>query len=242
MDNIKLKENYTDFRNEKINKSKLQIYSSCIYGKMKEGAKFYDIKNNVGSKILDYRLHKIRCQLKPKICILGIQFIYIYKKEGSEKMMINLQAVSKDDFIEQELILKKGEYINNIKLWVKEKLIGFQVFTNLKNTKKFGYGGDDCLVNVPDLKHYDKSVVGFGIYGEYQDGIYSMFFYYLDKKKYSGTISIGIFYLRYKLKKIRFRKKIEQKLKKLNDNLKVLYQVCLLPDYQFFSIIKYMIC
>ena len=40
----------------------LNIYFN--FGRVDENSKYYDIRDEVGKKILDYRLVKIKCQLK----------------------------------------------------------------------------------------------------------------------------------------------------------------------------------
>ena len=45
-------------------KKPLGIKSTCLYGKVEENSKYYDVRDEVGKSLLDYRLVKIKCQIK----------------------------------------------------------------------------------------------------------------------------------------------------------------------------------
>ena len=47
-----------------INNNQLAITFTCLYGKVESHSKNYNIIDIVGKNILDYRITKIKCQIK----------------------------------------------------------------------------------------------------------------------------------------------------------------------------------
>ena len=124
---------------------------------------------------------------------------------------------------------------------MKERLLGFEITTNKGTIKKFGYGEDNCLIKIPELENKDQVVVGFEFCADDKEGVTGLSCFYLSKNRFSTVLHTGIIYLRVKLKNKDFRKKIEGKLKGFSTKMKTLYQACLLPDYQFFEVMKLVI-
>ena len=111
-------------------KQSLGVVSTCIFGKVEEFSKYYDVKDEVGKSILDYRLTKIKCQLKSNDSIYGIQFYYRNINTGKEVALINVKA-KETDLIEQEMTFGVEEIVD-FRSWLSDeiKLIGFEVTTN----------------------------------------------------------------------------------------------------------------
>ena len=122
---------------------------------------------------------------------------------------------------------------------MKERLIGFEIITNKGQIKKFGYGDDSQLITIPELENKENVVVGFEISADDKDGITGMCCYYLPKNKYMTFIHSGFFYLKAKLRNKDYKKKIEGKIQKLDRKFQILYQTCLLPDYQFLQVMRF---
>ena len=221
-------------------KHRLGITSTCNYGKVEEKSEYHDMRDKVGKNILDYRISKIKCQLKSNDCIYGIQFIYRNINTNEEVALIDVKP-RELDLIEQEMNFGFEEIID-LRTWVSNdeiKLIGFEVTTNRGHSQKFGYGNDEELRKIPDLEDKEQTIVGFGVTADEKNGVTSLFAYFMNKRTYAFYLFSGIFSLRIKIKDEEFKKKIESKLSNMNEKNKILYRVCSLPDNQFFNIIKY---
>jgi hypothetical protein len=213
---------------------------TCNYG-TDGGKKRFDIQDILGNKLLEHRLTKIKCFLKPNKSIYGIQFIYRNINDCAETAFIDFKTQD-NDLIEQEMDLN-NEDIVDLRVWVDQevKLIGFEVKTSKNRIQKFGYGDDTQLIKISDFENLDQIIVGFGCCADDTDGITSIYAYYISKKKYISIIYSRIFALRIKNKDPQYKEKVENKLKKMDEKYKILYRICKLPDNQFFSIIKYSI-
>ena len=218
------------------------IKTTCNFGSVDENTKVYDMKEEVGKKILDYRLVKIKCQLKSNESIKGIQFIYRNINTSKESTLINVKPKKTDlDLVDQEMEFKMEDIID-LRIWLSSeyKLIGFEVMTSKDRTYKFGYGNDDQLIKCADFDKKDNTIVGFGVGADDKNGVTSIFGYYLKKKSYAFYLYSGVISLRIKIKDEEFRKKMESKLlPAMSEQNKILYRVCSLPDNQFCNIIKY---
>ena len=220
-------------------KNKLGITATCNYGKVEENSNYYDMRNEVGKNILNYRITKIKCQLKSNDSIYGIQFIYRNINTNKEETLINVKS-KELDLIEQEMSFGFEEIVD-LRTWLSDeiKLIGFEVTTNRGRQKKFGFGNDEQLRICPDFENNDQTIVGFGVAADDKNGVTSLYAYYLNKRTYAFYIYSGVFSLRIKIKDEEFKKKIESKISNMSEKNKILYRVCSLPDNQFFNIIKY---
>ena len=223
----------------------LIITSTCIFGRSNnENSKIYDVRDKVGRKILDYRLIKIKCQLKSNDCIYGIQFIYRNINTNKEETLINVESKDLDlsNLVEQEMDFGLEEIVD-LRVWLSEeaKLIGFEVTTNRGRIQKFGFGNEEELRKCPNFDNNENCIVGFGVIAEEKNGIVGMYAYFVKRKLYAFYSYIGVFKLRIKIKNEEYRKQIESRESNLNDKNRILYKVCSLPDNQFFNIIKYTI-
>ena len=72
--------------------------------------------------------------------------------------------------------------------------------------------------------------------------VYSIYFYYTDRKKYNNIFSPSLLFLRVKLKiNDEFKNRLETKKEEMDEKHKLILDVCNLPDTQFFPIITYLI-
>ena len=213
---------------------------TCIYGSVEGESERQDMQEKLGDKLLDYRITKIKCFLKSKTSIFGIQFIYRNINDCKETTFIDVKS-QQNDLILQEMNLANEE-IRDLRVWLNQdiKLIGFEVITN-KRSQKFGYGNEDELIKVPDFENLDKIIVGFGCYADQTNGVTGLYAFFINRKKYISIIYTGIFALRIKIKDSKFKEEAEKKLVKMNEKNKILYKICQLPDNQFFNVIKYSI-
>ena len=63
--------------------------------------------------------------------------------------------------------------------------------------------------------------------------------YYCNRKKFATILYSGILYLRIKLKNENFKNEIQKRLNDMDFSDRALYYTCLLPNKQFFGILKY---
>ena len=219
---------------------KVEIVETCIYGSVRNQNRL-DMKEILGNKLLDYRIKKIKCQLKDNSFIAGIQIICRNTNDGSTKAIIDYQS-KENNLTEQEFDLK-NEGIKEMRVWINTDivLIGFEIKTDKNRVFKFGYGNDEQLVKISDFTEEERFIVGFGVYTDGDNGVTAIYGQYISKKKYISLIYSGIFSLRLKIKNPDFKDKLEKNVDKMAEKNKILYRICQLPDNQFFNIIKYSI-
>ena len=219
---------------------KVEIDETCIYGSVRNQNRLY-MKEILGNKLLDYRIKKIKCQLKDNLFIAGIQIICRNTNDGSTKAIIDYQS-KENNLTEQEFDLK-NEGIKEMRVWLNTDivLIGFEIKTDKNRVFKFGYGNDEQLVKISDFTEEERFIVGFGVYTDGDNGVTAICGQYISKKKYISLIYSGIFSLRLKIKNPDFKDKLEKNVDKMTEKNKILYRICQLPDNQFFNIIKYSI-
>ena len=224
----------------KIINNKINLTPSCLYGKSEIDSKIHNIRDILGNNILDYRITKIKCQIKSNEGIYGIELIFKNLITEEEKSLINIKS-EENNLIEQEIKFDL-EIILDIKFWCNDenKLIGFEVNTNKGKFQKFGYGDDNQLKLCHQIKNKERVVVGFCFYEKENKGITGMFIYHMNKKTYAFFIYKGIFGLRTKIKNDKYKNEIEKKVDKFDDiKKKLLFKICCLSDNQFFNVIKY---
>ena len=224
--------------------SKINLIHSVLFGKKEKDSKIYTFNNIKDNDILNYRLTKIKCQIKSNEGIYGIQIIYQNLISLEEDTLINIKS-DLPDLIEQEMTFNY-EQILDIKFWLNDdiKLIGFEVITSKGRFKKFGYGKDDQLRLCHELTNKERAVVKFTFFEKEKNGITGMTLYHMDKKTHAFYIYRGIFGLRSKLKNGKNKNDIEKKFtedKMTEAKNKLLFNICCLPDNQFFNVIKYAI-
>ena len=212
---------------------------TCNYGSVLDESKLYDMKDILKDKMLNYKITKIKCQIKSNEGIYGIELFYRNLIDGKETSIINVQSKEKD-LIEQVFDLC-GDYIIDMRVWINNdiKLIGFEIVTNRNRIFKFGYGKDEQLVKIPDLKNLDKIIIGFGLYINEGNSISSIYAYYINKSNYFYHLYKGILYLRSKSQNKEYNEKIQKKLSSMSKRNQILFRICNLPQSQFFNIMKY---
>ena len=189
-------------------------------------------------KILNYKIHKIICKLVSNKYIASLKLIYKDRNNGEEITLLetpsegnNLVELDPFEFSEQEEII-------SIRVWVEnnKRLLGFEIKTNKGNTKKFGYGDNNNLIKIDELESNDKIVVGFGVYHSKTDGVTGLFCYYINKKLHCTILSLGMLYLRNKIKNKTLSVDVT---KEEDEQMYTLKKVCGLADVIFFEIAKY---
>ena len=246
MQNNKDKQNLLLNHNEKpIPKPKpkpnhfVEILKTNTFGLIQLSSKFHGMQP-IETKLLSYYISKIKVELKSNQYITGIYVTFTNRTDNTKLDVINIPSKKKTN-LEQDFSLDSTEFISDVRVWVKERLTGFEITTNKGKTQKFGYGEDDSLVRIPELIGGDQVIVGFEVCADEKDGMTGMACYYLSKNKYSTVLHTGLIYLKIKLKDEEFKKKIEKKVANLSDEYKTLFHACLLPDNTFFEVMKYVV-
>ena len=167
------------------------IYSSLEFGAYKSeneqyneeiSGKGYDITDEIGANILDYKIKKISYILKENDHIDKIKFEYINKNDGTSKI-IETPTWEGTNSNEETFELEDDEEIKNIKIYLKGiKFLGFEIITNKDKNKKIGFGEENEVNTQKDLENLSKVIIGFGFNSSKVYGVYSMRFYYIDKK------------------------------------------------------------
>ena len=146
-----------------------------------EAGTTYDICDELGSNIEDYRLKKICYSLSEKYNIIKIKMEYINKNDNTLKVLETPTWEGMDGKYE-EYELEDDEEITNVKVYVNNIiLLGFEIFNNKGKNKKIGFGEENDANTESDLEKGDKIVVGFGFNSSKKFGVYGMHFYYIDK-------------------------------------------------------------
>ena len=219
------------------------IENTSPFGEVKEMSQPFDDENNLGSFLINYKLHKILCYYEKNVGICGLQIYYIERMKSQEIKTIDVCKKNIGDNIEeQELILESNEIIDRITIYIFEQFRGFEVITNKNNKKKFGW----CELNEGqkhELDVFDGSNCLMGFFGNFNkiEGVTSLGFYYLNKKVFHLVSHFGFFLLRIKLKNQEFKEKILKILDKMKYSDKALFKTCCLSDNTFFEIIKYIL-
>ena len=113
------------------------------------------------------------------------------------------------------------------------------VKTNKKREKLFGYDIGDQIVPEAFEDEGKNVILGFFFTFEPNMRTSSIGCYYLNKTFFSLILYSGILYLRIRLKDEKFRNEIEKKLDKLDKTYVALFRMCLLPNMQFYGVLKY---
>ena len=113
----------------------------------------------------------------------------------------------KDCGEEDEIIFEASEMVNKITIWKDESFRGFEIKTNKKREKKFGWCGEGTRVELEEFDCGINYLVGFYLGFQKNVGILNMGFYYINKKSFYLLLNLGIFFLRITVKKEEFKKK-----------------------------------
>lgn len=228
--------NSIDNYNNLISTKLVRYESTPNYGLCTENSIPLDDRDVFQELLITYRLHKIRCWIETNTGIVGIQLTY--KDRETNEEIVSIDVHKSGDYTVQEFTLDPLEFIIQSKLWKKDAVIGFEVTTNKKRSQRFGYDNGEMII--PEgLDSIQNLVMGFYFTYEYNKGITSMGYYYLNRKNFSLVLYSGLLYLRIILKDKNFKENIKKKLDTLTFEEKALYLTCTLPDNTFFGIVKY---
>ena len=187
--------------------------------------------------LIGYRLHRIKCWVEKNSGIIGIQLCY--KDRETNEEIISIDKHRAEETTSQEFILHPLELITGLVIWKNNSLSGFEITTNKKRIKRFGYDDGEKILPEEFSENNINIILGFFFTYEPKIGISSIGCYYLNRKVFSLILYSGILYLRIKLKDEKFKSEIKSRLNEMDNSDKALYYTCLLPSNQFYGIIKY---
>ena len=216
----------------------IHIKETDCFGSINKDSISYDDVDYFGNSLILFELYKIKCFVKGNKGIIGIQLMYKFRENGQEYKSIDVKT--NEDCTEQEFTFLPKEYITNIILWKKDKLIGFEITTDKNRIYRFGLdNGNKIMMN--EFSSGKNIVVGFYTKFNINEGITAIGFYYIDKKIFSFFQLSGLFFLREKLKNQKYYDSINKDLSKLDKESLAVFKACLLPRNSFTGVLRYII-
>ena len=225
------------FANYLIEKKLVDYQATPNYGLITENSILLDDLQIFKEFLISYRIHRIRCWQNKQLGIIGIQLYY--KDRDTNEEIISINKVKNADSTLIEFNLNPLEYITGLTIYKTDLLNGFSIITNKKREKLFGYDIGEQIIPESFEEEGKNVILGFFFTFEQNLVISSIGCYYLNRVFFSLILYSGILYLRIKLKDEGFRKEIENKLDKLEIPDIALYKICLLPNIQFYGVLKY---
>jgi len=216
----------------------IHIKETDCFGSINNDSISYDDINFFGKSLILFELSKIKCFVKGNKGIIGIQLTYKFRENDQEYKTIDVKT--NEECIEQEFIFLPKEYITNIILWKKDKLIGFEITTDKYRNYRFGLD-NGTMIMMNEFSSGKNIVVGLYAKFNIKEGITALGFYYIDKKTFSFFQLSGLFFLREKLKNKIYYDSIYKDLSKLDKESIAVFKACLLPKNSFIGVLRYII-
>ena len=219
--------------------------------KEKETTEYNICKNIKEEEILNYKIHKIICEVVANKYIASLKIIYKNRNDGQEITLLETPTYQKENNEElikiDPFVFDEFEEIISVRVWVEDnkRLIGFEIETNKERIKKFGCGENDTLIKIDDFEREDKDnkkiikdkiVIGFGVNACAKSGVTGLYCYYISKTLYALALGSGILYLRNKIKNGNMKVNIS---KEENEQMYALQKTCNSSNVIFFEIVKY---
>lgn len=220
-----------------IEKKLVYYQTTPNYGLITENSLLLDDLLIFKEFLICYRIHKIRCWQNKQLGIIGVQLYY--KDRDTNEEIISMNKIKNTESTLVEFILDPLEFITGITIYKTDLLNGFCIITNKKREKLFGYDYGDKIIPESFEEDGKNVILGFCFTFESNLVISSIGCYYLNRIFFSLILYSGILYLRIKLKDEKFKNEIEKKLNDLDKSYIALYKICLLPNIQFYGILKY---
>ena len=180
--------------------------------------------------------------------IIGLKISYYNRIDTSVVTSVNFIARKNDGYKEESFVFKPYEEITHIEIYLSNttnKLKAFEIFTSQNRRRLFGSKDNEITVKISEKTDDRKSVV-VGLFGNYtlNEGVTSLGYYFLRRKRLVMMLYGNILRLRHKLRKEKNligNRDNCYNIEKLNYKLIVLYKTCLLPNSQFSQILKFII-
>ena len=175
--------------------------------------------------------------------LLGIQCKYKNFITGEEKeSLIHSGQLTSSDIIEKKIELKEGEYFNKFYIGFDYEISYIKFETNLNSIIEMGQKINSEIKTVKLNK--DKNMIQCFIGYYNKDRILALQCKYISLKNFNYIYLMDIFRLRHFFKiNEKEKDKWNNKLflnKNKNIYIKAVAKLCILPDNQFFCVIKYL--
>ena len=174
--------------------------------------------------------------------LIGIKCSYKNIMTGEEKVIAHCGNISGNDIDVKEISVEKGDYFNQFHIGFDTNISYIKFST--KDNKQIEYGeridGEYKTINLNYETEPNMVQCLIGYYNE--NRISALGCKYIKKKYYIFLNLMDIFRLRHLFKyneEIKKKWSDKNQLDKCNLIIKALAKLCLLPDAQFYSIIKY---
>ena len=209
-----------------------------VYGVLhyNETKRFDDEQYAQKQNLYQYRIAKIKVFLGEKDLILGIQAFYknlkgeeIAGAEGRDKSIKELDI--------KTIEIAPNDYLCNIHIFVGEDYITKLKFVTKKG-KELEVGTNDGEDRIVSHLNGTKDNIVLCLSGGYRKSLELISCKYLPINQYLGP-TLGYFELKKMLKREDFKKKIVEKLDKMEQSDKILFRACCLPDNAFNEVIKF---
>jgi hypothetical protein len=219
-----------------------QIKKTIFYGRVipMETKRFDDSELFGPDNMFENKLSKVNIFLGKnkdnKEIILGIQTFYL-NISGEIIERIQAKDENQNNFVIKSLEIPSNDYITNFYLGVKNDII-VQIELITKRGRKLVVGNEECERRKEPLNDsHDNMVLYF--YGGYRKSLEALSVGYIPTLSYYKYLSMGYFMLNKKLKDPKFKDQVLANFEKLEENDKILFRVCCLPDACFNSIVKF---
>ena len=207
-----------------------------------DSIKFRYERRNMDLEFLSFSLKKICYQLKPEgKGIQNLKMIYL-NNDGKEEVLLDTSE-GKQGITFETIEFEDGEIIEGAIVYEQaEGFCALDITTNKKKNYMIGQRVGENTNIFLEEKYKNKVIVGLGCWANEQDGVTCIYFYLVDKKTYSICQTYGMRQLRAKIqtkKDKAFIEGLEKLRQNLNNEQKLLSDVCGLPDPVYFTVLKY---
>ena len=221
--------------------NKLYVYGGK-YGWIYQNSKSFDDIDILGEKYLSYKIEKIKIWSGKKDSKDIINGIQVWYKNLIDGKIITPGEYKGEEGIknENEIEMDSNEYLTKFHIRIDTEVTQIGLETNRGN--KIFVGGTEG--NEKTITFNDGNNIIIFFYGAYDNYLHCLGVGYINKNDYmkNSYFLFGYFYLRYKLIKDKsFRTEWIEKENTLDDDDKVLFKTCLLPDRIFHEIIEFLL-
>ena len=188
----------------------------------------------------DYFIKYIYYSLKDNEYIISLKVVYQNRK--TDRLITLLETPGITEKL-QKIEFRSSELLVNMKVWVKKnKLTGFEIKTLFGRIIKIGYGEKEDEIIIDELKDKKCFILGFGVEAN-STRVTGIYCYYIDTKLYDKyCYYLDILKIRVKLMlDNKYKNEINAKKSEYDDRLKLLIDVCELPNLPFFIILSYIL-
>jgi hypothetical protein len=188
----------------------------------------------------DYFIKYIYYSLKDNEYIVSLKVVYQNRK--TDRLITLLETPGITEKL-QKIEFRSSELLVNMKVWVKKnKLTGFEIKTLFGRIIKIGYGEKEDEIIIDELKDKKCFILGFGVEAN-STRVTGIYCYYIDTKLYDKyCYYLDILKIRVKLMlDNKYKNEIHAKKSEYDDRLKLLIDVCELPNLPFFIILSYIL-